>query len=224
MIRRSTTFVAVAALGILAACASNRRNTPVVMAPGEHPSTVAYGGETMSLPAGTVLWVKLDSTISARQNAPGDTFVAHIPEDIRSSNGETLIPQGAVVTGRVTDMRQAMGNEPMAVRLEVTSIEMGGASQPLHGDIVEADVSGKGGRVRATDVAIGAGAGALIGAILDGGKGALIGGAIGAGAGTLVSLGRQGEMNELPRGTNLAIELRSPVTTLAGLRYGGRYY
>jgi hypothetical protein len=224
MIRKTAHFAVVAALTMVAACASSQRNNPVVLGPGGE-SNIAYSGDVASLPPGTVLWVKLDSAISPERNAPGDTFVAHVPETIRAQNGEVLIPEGAVVTGRITDLRQGYGNEPMAVRLVVTNLDMGGVSQALQGDIVQADTSGKR-RVRASHVAIGAGAGALLGAILEGGSGAVIGGALGAGAGTLVSLGRRGEVrNELPRGTHLAVELRSPVSTMAAIRgRGGRYY
>jgi hypothetical protein len=174
------------------------------------------------LPAGSTLWVETDTPISAYQSAPGTTFVAHVPEEIRTQQGEVLVPQGAQVVGRVVEMLPARAGEPLAVRLEVNQLEMAGTTQPLAAEIVRADPPRRG--VRATDVVIGAGAGALLGAILDGGRGALIGGAVGAGAGTLVSLGRQGEVNELPRGTRLALELQQPVRTLAAYQNGRYYY
>lgn len=227
-------------LAMLVGCAQDSRNRqPVVVGSGGPPPGAVYAengqygqhgqygqpaqyGAVESLQPGTQLWVELDSTISPR-NAPGEPFAAHVEKDIVSQDGAVLVPEGAVVTGRVDEIRQAYGDQPMGVRLTVTDLEMGGIRQPLHGNIVQADVQGR--NVRGRDVAIGAGAGAILGAILEGGKGALVGGAVGAGAGALISLGRSGDgSNELPRGSKLAIELQAPIRTMAGLRSGGRYY
>lgn len=218
--RTLATLGAVGVLAMLAGCARDARTQPVVLGPGGPPPG-AYYQET-TVPAGTQLWVTLDSAISPR-SAPGDTFTGHIEDDIRGQGGEVLVPSGAVVTGTIDEIRPGYGDAPMAVRLDVRDIEMAGVRQPLQGAIVGADVQGR--SVRGRDVAIGAGAGALLGAILEGGKGALVGGAVGAGAGALISLGRSGQgPNELPRGSKLAVELQAPIRTLASLQGGGRYY
>ena len=56
-----------------------------------------------------------------------------------------------------------------------------------------------------------AGAGALIGAIVDGGKGAGIGALIGAGAGTGVVLIDKGKNISIPAGGTLSLELTQPL-------------
>ena len=60
----------------------------------------------------------------------------------------------------------------------------------------------------AKKIAIGAGAGAAVGAIAGGGKGAVVGALIGGGAGAAM----RGAAAEIPAEAVVAFELRSPVT------------
>src|SRR5262249_58036969 len=123
-----------------------------------------------SLNAGTTLEIQLDTPISPDRSRPGDQFTAHIARPVVDTNGQVLVPQGAQVIGSVTDFQPGYGDQPVAARLAVTSIDMGGVREPVVGTIVRADPPR---RIRGTDVGIGAGAGAILGAILDGGKGAI---------------------------------------------------
>jgi hypothetical protein len=185
----------------------------------------AYGETSTSadgsLNPGATLEVQLDTPISPERSRPGDAFMGHIARPVVDTNGQVLVPQGAPVTGQISDIQPGYGDQPVAARLAVTSIDMAGVREPVVGTIVRADPPR---RIRGLDVGIGAGAGALLGAILDGGKGAVVGGVLGAGAGTLVSLGRHGDHNELPRDTMLSVQLQSPLRTLAQIQGGYRAY
>jgi hypothetical protein len=64
----------------------------------------------------------------------------------------------------------------------------------------------------AKKIGIGAGAGALIGAIAGGGKGAAIGAGVGGGAGTAVVLSTRGDPATIAGESQLRFSLRSPVT------------
>jgi hypothetical protein len=176
------------------------------------------------VPAGTTLWVELDETVG-KNSFPGQTFTARVKQDVATPEGELLIPKGSRVYGRVGEVRHPQGNLAGAIRLDVESIEIQGMRQQLRASIVETQV-GSGRHVRGRDVAIGAGAGALLGMIVSGGdlSGAVVGGAVGAGGGALVSLGTTGGEAALPRGTDLALRLERPIRSLALLRGDTGYY
>lgn len=61
-------------------------------------------------------------------------------------------------------------------------------------------------------VGIGAGAGAVIGAIAGGGKGAAIGAGVGGGAGTAATMATRGDPAVIPDETLLTFRLNAPVT------------
>src|SRR5262249_13732597 len=156
------------------------------------PNAPAGYGNEGSLNPGATLEVQLDTPISLSNSHPGDTFMAHIARPVVAPDGQVMVPQGAPVTGTVSEIQPGYGDQPVAARLVVTGIQMGGVQEPVVGTIVRAVPPLS---VRPQDVGLGAGAGALLGAILDGGKGAVAGGVVGAGVGTLISLGRQGDPN-----------------------------
>ncbi len=69
----------------------------------------------------------------------------------------------------------------------------------------------------ATKVGIGAGAGAVIGAIAGGGKGAAIGTAIGGGAGAGVVMATKGEEVNIAAGNQVTVTLQEPLKVLVPL-------
>jgi hypothetical protein len=60
----------------------------------------------LSLPAGTALRVKLETSLSSSSSKSGDSFSARVVEAV-TLNGKTLIPLGATVQGRVTTVSRA---------------------------------------------------------------------------------------------------------------------
>jgi hypothetical protein len=138
---------------------------------------------SVTIPAGTVLAVRLQNTISSATANAGDQFEAVLDAPL-VVKGQTVAEKGATVTGRVVEAKSSgrLHNSGY-IRLTLASIEVNGKSVPVQ----TSSVFAKGANHNKRNVALiggGAGAGALIGGLAGGGKGALIGGLVGAGAGT----------------------------------------
>jgi hypothetical protein len=178
----------------------------------------------VSVPEGTPLKVKLETTISTFSNKVGDPFQGKISEPVMV-DGKALIPAGAVVEGRVTKL-----NEPRRIKGKPTIgifpehiVMPDGQRYMLNAVLVDTDIKGtdvneegmfKGpghDRRDQIEVAAGTGAGMLIGGLIGGGPGLLIGGAVGASATTTHWL-VQRHSAVMPSGTQLMLELSRPMT------------
>jgi len=146
-------------------------------------ATAAKAQESITIPAGTTVVVRLGETLSSKQNQAGDSFSATVARPV-VVGGRTVIEQGARARGTVVDSK-GMGHFKGGALLEVrlTSVDINGREHSIQTAAVEREVKGKGKR-SAGFIGGGAGAGALIGALAGGGKGAAIGALAGAGAGT----------------------------------------
>ncbi len=146
--------------------------------------TLPFGkAQPLTIPAGTSVAVRLQTSVSSANAAAGQEFDAVLDEPLEV-NGVTVVPRGAAVVGRVVAARNSGRlHNPGYLRLALASIEINGKSVPVESSSIF--IEGKSHKER--NVAMiggGAAGGALIGALAGGGKGALIGSAIGAGAGT----------------------------------------
>ena len=82
--------------------------------------------ESQNLPAGTLLTVRLTDPINADRVAASGTFVAIVDEPL-SVDGNTLIPRGASVAGRVESARASEVKHNIGfVRLTLDSIDLSG--------------------------------------------------------------------------------------------------
>lgn len=138
---------------------------------------------SVTVPAGTVLAVRLQNTVSSATASAGDTFDAVLDEPL-IVKGQTVAEKGASVTGRVVEAKSSgrLHNSGY-IRLTLTSMEVNGKLVPVQ----TSSLFAKGANHNKRNAALiggGTGAGALIGGLAGGGKGALIGAAVGAGAGT----------------------------------------
>jgi hypothetical protein len=162
---------------------------PPAPAPPQPPQKV-------TIPAGTQLSVRLNDSLDSEKNQVGDTFHASLSAPI-VINGETVIPTGADILGRVANVQSA-GRFAGAslLTLELTSLSVNGRSYNIQTNQWSQQGNGKG-KNTATKVGIGTLAGAALGGLIGGGKGAAIGAAGGAGAGTGASAAKKGQQIKL---------------------------
>lgn len=83
---------------------------------------------TRILPAGTLLTVELQGSLSPGKARPGDSFEASLAAPL-IVEGDTLIDLGTEVTGRVEAAQSHLGSG--YVRLSLSSIDVGGVPLPL---------------------------------------------------------------------------------------------
>jgi hypothetical protein len=172
-----------------------------------------------AVPAGTALMVRLNTTLATFSNRVGDPFRASITQAV-VVNGQTLIPAGAVVEGRVTKIsepRRISGKPTIGILPEAVILPTGQRyyldATLTDTNIPGTDVSREGqfkgtGQDRHDELEAGGGTagGMLIGGLIGGPPGILIGGAVGAGATTTHWLVRHRSAT-LPAGTELTLEL-----------------
>ncbi len=152
--------------------------TPVA-APAPAPA-IRSVSETLTVPAGTFVLVRLQADLSSATAKQGDRFQAFLDQDI-AANGRLIVGKGAKAYGVVTAVDDGSKMKGKAsIQVELTDLQVGDQvvsikTQPLQAQ-GEASSGGK-------KLAGGALLGAAIGAIADGGQGAAIGAGVGAGAG-----------------------------------------
>jgi len=176
------------------------------------------------VPAGTTLMVRLDTTLATFSNRVGDPFQAKVTQPV-VLNGNTLIPVGAIVEGRVTKVnepRRISGKPTIGILPEAVILPTGERyyldASLVDTNIQGTDVSAEGqfkgtGHDRRDTLEIGGGTagGMLVGGLIGGGPGVLIGGAVGATSTTVHWLAKHRSAT-LPAGTELTLELNRPMT------------
>ena len=132
--------------------------------------------------AGTNIRVSIDQEVSSKDANEGAQVEASVAAPV-AVDGNVVIPEGSKVTAEVTNAKSAgrfKGNAELGLTL--TSVVIGGQKHTVHTSTYNEASKGRGKRTAET-TAIGAGAGALIGALAGRGKGAAIGAGAGGGAG-----------------------------------------
>jgi hypothetical protein len=196
-------------------------------------SAMLAAQNTSPVPAGTALMVRLDTTLATFSNRPGDPFQAKITQAI-VVNGNTLIPVGATVEGRVTKVTEPrrISGKPSIGLLPETVILPTGERYYLDATLTDTNIPGtdvnaegqfKGtGHDRRDQIETGGGTagGMLIGGLIGGGPGILIGGAVGATSTTVHWLAKHRSAT-LPAGTTLTLELNRPLNMNTTAANGG---
>jgi hypothetical protein len=174
-------------------------------------SASLFGPKEVTLPAGTVITVRLASTLGSKTSNTGDHFNATIATPVKSGD-KVALPKGTEVLGKVAEaVPQGRFKGAAVLRLVLETVTLDKDSYDVQTSSVSRSLKGKGKRT-ATLIGGGAGGGALIGGLAGGGKGALIGAALGAGAGTAGSAYTGEKEIVLPAESALSFTLTEPVT------------
>jgi hypothetical protein len=73
-------------------------------AAGQAPqSGVAQPGNHFRVAPGSVIPVQLTKTIDAKKAKPGEEVYAEVTEDLKTSNGQIVVPKNTKITGKVTE-------------------------------------------------------------------------------------------------------------------------
>ena len=199
--------------------------------------------QRVTVPTGTVIPLRMDSTLNSESSQVGDNFTATVFRDV-IINGYVAIPVNSKVRGHVTrvdDADRVSRPGSIAVAFDQLilpnnySIPVDGtlttlsedARRRLEQEIDEENRVEGSGRTRRSIAFIGggAGAGALIGAIAGGGKGAAVGSGIGAVLGTIGVILSKGDDAEVNAGTEFGMMVeRSFTVESAGAANDGDFY
>jgi len=185
---------------------SEPRPTPVAPAPAPPGPT----SHEVTVPTGTTMPLELLTAVNSETGTIGTEVRARLQEAI-VLGGDTVIPNGATLTGTVTDVERSgrvQGRARLALRF--TEVSFSGQRETLRTDPLTFEAEGTK-KQDATKVGAGAGIGAVIGGILGGGKGAAKGAAIGGAAGGGAVLATRGKEVDLASGTALTATLAAPL-------------
>ena len=166
--------------------------------------------QSVSVPAGTMIGVRLGEALGSKTSHNGDTFSATVAQDVTVGN-KVVIPRGAEATGTVTQaIPRGRFKGGSKLQIVLNSINISGNQYKIQTAAATRALKGKGKR-SATMIGGGAGAGALVGALAGGGKGAAIGAAVGAGAGTAGAAFTGNKDIVLPAETLVTFRLLQPL-------------
>ena len=165
----------------------------------------------ITLPAGTVLPLTLDSSVASDRNRVEDSIRAHLRRAV-IVNGVHVIPAGSAVSGQVTSVKRpgrVKGRGYIAVRFYSLNTPENGRTAIRTTRVSRTAAATKG--EDALKIGVPAAGGAVIGALAGGKKGAAIGATAGGGAGTAVVLSTRGRDVSLGRGAAVTVQLLEPI-------------
>lgn len=174
------------------------------------PAARAAQYKEITIPSGTTLRLDLSTAVASDTSNVEQPVTATLRSPV-SVNGQVVLPMGSEVTGIVT---QADGSGRVKGRARIA---MRFSRLRANGESYDIKTSGYAQEAAATKkkdaekIAIGAGAGAALGAVLGGGSGAAKGAAIGGAAGTGAVLATKGDEVRLGPGANITTRLTAPL-------------
>ena len=177
-------------------------------APTPKPKPAA-APKPVTVPAGTMVNVRLTQAIDVDASKTGQTFKALVDDPVML-HGSIVIPRGASAVLQAAQVQQSgkmKGSD--LISLKMNSISFGGRVYQVATTYVESKGKGEG-KKTARKVGGGAGLGAIVGGIAGGGSGAAIGAAVGAAGGAAVAASGE-EHLKLPAETRLQFQLSSAV-------------
>lgn len=179
--------------------------------PGEAVAPAEAAPRNVTLPAGTRLRVRLDTSHASNTSRVEDSVRGRLVEPV-VVNGRTVLESNSEVTGHVVSARpsgKVKGRGYLAVRF--SEVREDGANYDITTRTWAREAQGTK-KKDAAVIGVPAGVGAVVGGIAGGKKGAAIGTGVGAAAGTGVVLSTSGKEVSLPRGATLIVRLSAPLT------------
>ncbi|PWT86863.1 MAG: hypothetical protein C5B57_00295 [Blastocatellia bacterium] len=173
----------------------------------------APSSATITVPTGTRLPIRLDSSIGSDISRAEQPVHAHLSSAV-TVRGQQVLAPGSRVNGVVTRAVRSgrvKGRARISVRFD-TLVPRGDDERYSIRTAAVSLIAPATTKRDALEIGGGAAGGALVGSLLGGKKGALIGSAAGGGAGTGVVLLTRGKEVRLVKGAALVLRLREPVT------------
>ena len=165
----------------------------------------------VTIPAGTTLRLELQSAVGSDTSTVEQPVRAALRAPV-TIDGHVALPAGSEVMGVVTAVERSgrvKGRARVAYRF--SSVRAGGENYDIETSSIS-HLAPATKRSDATKIAIGAGAGAAVGALLGGGSGAAKGAAVGGAGGTGVVLATRGKEVHMGPGADVTTKLTAPVT------------
>ena len=158
-----------------------------VPAPSEPTVSAVPQPVNVTIPAGTMLTIRIDQRISVKTSRAGDQFTGELVEPVLAEDNSVLLPKGALVGG-VVDVSHRRGHFKgrSLLELRLTSLTMNGTQYPLTSRDLADSKRGKG-RRSAAFISGGTGLGMLVGGVATGGVGLVVGGLVGGAGGTALA-------------------------------------
>jgi len=167
-----------------------------------------------TIPAGTVLRVRLDSPVGSDMSRVEDPIGARLVNPI-VIDGRTVVPAGSSVLGSVTHATRSgkvKGRASLGLRFH--TLVPGDEDREPHRIRTRtwSRVAPATKKKDAATIGLPAAGGAIVGGVIGGKKGAAIGAAAGGGGGTAVVLSTRGKEVRLGRGAIILVRLTAPLT------------
>ncbi len=178
-----------------------------------------FGQRNYTVESGTKIRVRMNEKISSKASQVGDRFSTTVTEQVYSTTGIVVIPNGSTIIGRIDDVTPAKkGGKPG--QIDVSFIELrlpNGMTRTINGSLTSLDTdeaksddegAASGDKMKNRKIIFiggGGAGGAVLGAIIGGGKGAIIGGIIGGVGGLLGERLTKGEEATVKDGTEFGV-------------------
>lgn len=184
--------------------AEPRREEPAREAPRPAPESVT------AIPSGTNVPVTMMVRLDSENHDVGDTWSGRVARDVVVRD-RVVIPAGAAVSGVITAIDEGDRSGNGSMTLVARSLETAEGTRSVAAAPVSSGVMYEDKGFPTKETAIGAGAGAALGAIIGGKKGAAIGAGVGGAGGAVAGNQRNDQEVAIESGTTVTIRLEEDV-------------
>lgn len=138
--RRQAGFAAAAATGMAVTLLLAGAGAAATHAAGQTTSRIAPTADQTTLPAGTVIALRLDAPLSSKTARPGDPFTATVRSSGHDGGAAAGLPDGTRVQGVLTESLPAANGVPGVLDMSFRRVSLPGspaaATQPIQGVLV----------------------------------------------------------------------------------------